>query len=160
MRSDLVITFNDGTPLSTAEFRGHVAILAVLKLNTCHAGQSMQLIDQVFRELRERGVRSVGCIVDLEPGQKIPEFPASPGTPIGTAPRRRVADYLGLPMSGFRLPQFVVLDHVGRPRRRCVLQGMTFIELVQSLRTPVEELLDELSTDAVQVFPQNRGVAK
>jgi hypothetical protein len=103
----------------------------------------MELIDEVFQQLHVKGVRSLGCVVDLELGQLIPEFPLSPNTPIGAASRRSVADYLAIPMSGFRLPQFLLLDRSGCRRRRCVAAGETFPELIQSLVRPVEELLND-----------------
>lgn len=141
---DLVITFNNSETIKVSAFKGRLLLIAVTKLATCHAGWSVELIDEVVRLFDPLQVASVGCCTDCEPGQLIPDFPGRL-TPVGWSPRPQVAQFLSLPISGFHLPKFVVVDCDGSPWIY-VAQGSTGVEFVANFRSFVQKVMDHPPT--------------
>jgi hypothetical protein len=52
-------------------------------------------------------------------------------------------EFLKTPMSGFHLPQFVIIDQAGVQRQRCIPCGDDYWEVMKNLRFPIEALVDE-----------------
>lgn len=148
---NLVISPMEGQPFSISEFAGRVCVIAFISKAACHTGPSLELVDQLLLEIGPKQFMSAACIVDLDRDERIREY--SPFLiPIGAAPRRQVADYLNVSMSGFALPQFLLLDRNGKHRYLlCVPQGDDFWEMVDGLRKMVDILLEEKAvvTDGV-----------
>ena len=136
MKSDLRVRFSSGEDVRIKSFVGKVLLLAVIKLNTCHAGWAVELIDEVSRLFEEDDVMALGCCTDFEEGEVIPNF-AGRTTPIGWAPRRQVADFLNVSMSGFRVPRYLVVDRDGRVHNY-IPSGTTGEEFVTHMRDFVE----------------------
>ena len=151
MDKDLVLTPREGESFALSTFRGRITVAAFLSKAACHTGLALELVDQVLLEIGPSNLMSVGCIVDLEHQEKLREY-APFLIPIGAAPRRQVADFLNVPMSGFSLPQFLLLDRTGKQRfLLSVPRGDDFWEMGKSLRQLVDLLLAEksLASEAV-----------
>ncbi len=141
--TDLVITSRAGETLALSTLRGKVAIVAFISKAACHTGPVMEIIDQLWLEIGASQFAAVGCVVDLERGEQFREYGPFM-VPLGAAPRRAVADYLKVSMSGFGVPQFILLDRSGKQRFLLgVPRGDEFLEMVDNIRKLVDLLLDE-----------------
>jgi len=154
MEKDLIISPREGKPFTISEFIGRVTVIAFISKAACHTGRSLELVDQLLLEIGPTHIMSAGCIVDLERDEKLREY-APFLIPIGAAPRRLVADFLNVPMSGFALPQFLLLDRNGKHRfLLCVPQGDDFWEMVNGLRKMVDIVLAEKAVEHPAVAEQ------
>lgn len=105
------VNLPDGSQVNTSSFTGKVLMVAIIKLNTCHAGWAIELIDEMVKFYNRADVVGLGCCVDRVEGDTIWQFPR---TPVGWARRREIAELLDVPMSGFHLPKYLVFDRHGR----------------------------------------------
>lgn len=154
MERDLIISPREGQPFAVSEFLGKVVVVAFIGKAACHTGPALELVDQLLLEIGPTHFMSAGCIVDLERDEKIREY-APFLVPIGATPRRQVADFLNVPISGFALPQFLLRDRNGKHRfLLCSPQGDDFWEMVNGLRKMVDILLAEKSVEKSVVSEQ------
>ena len=154
MQKELIISPREGTPFAISEYLGKVVVIAFIGKAACLTGPSLELVDQLLLEIGPTQFMSAGCIVDLERDEAVREY--SPFLiPIGATPRRQVAEFLNVSMSGFALPQFLLLDRTGKHRYLlCVPQGNDFWEMVDGLRKMVDMLLAEKVVAPVAVAEQ------
>lgn len=139
---DLVIATREGAPLTVSQFRGRVVVIAFLSRANCQTGPSLEVLTGLQFDIGERDLATVVCVVDLEHGERVPDF--SPFTmPTGAVPRRQVAEFMGVPMSGFHLPQFLILDRQSRHRLTCVPSRQRSPEAIVNMRLFIERLVEE-----------------
>jgi hypothetical protein len=143
MQKELTISPREGTPFAISEYLGKVVVIAFISKAACLTGPSLELVDQLLLEIGPTQFMSVACIVDLERDEAVREY--SPFLiPIGATPRRQVAEFLNVSMSGFPLPQFLLMDRTGKHRYLlCVPQGNDFWEMVDGVKKMVDMLLAE-----------------
>jgi len=129
-----------------------VVVLAAVKTFTCHIGYAVQTVDKVAADFQGRGVVSLCCLVDLNPGEEIPTVSTFfPNVRVGAADRRDVANFLGISMSGFRLPQYAIIDRQGGVHHPICPRGDTLEEWVQCFATPILALdSSSAETDRLQ----------
>lgn len=140
---DLLIKTIDGKEIAVSSLRGRMVVLAFISKAACHTGHSLELIDGIMLDIGPSHLRSIACIVDLERGE-IPRGDFSLfKCDVGYASRRSVADFLRLPMSGFYLPQMLVIDAEGRQRLLCVPRGDDYFEAVANFRESIEHIVHE-----------------
>ncbi len=141
-KSDLVITLRGGHEVSVNQFRGFVVVVGFVSKAACHTGPSMEVLDEIFLDVGPSVIRCFACIVDQDPGEPVREY--SPfAIQIGAAPRRAVAQFLRVSMSGFYLPQFLVIDRQGKQRHRAIACGEEFGEIVRNFRLPIDQIVAE-----------------
>jgi peroxiredoxin len=143
MRRDLTLAMRHGETFQVSTLRGKPLVIAFFSKAACHTGQTLELLDQIYLEIGPTRVHCIGCVVDLERDEPLREYyPFS--VPIGAASRRSVADFLNASMSGFGLPQFLVVDREGRQRFVCTLpRGEEYWEFVDNLKQPIEAVVNE-----------------
>jgi len=140
---DLLITTQAGETVSVGTLKGKVVVIAFISHASCHTGHALELIDGIMLENGSSHVSAIGCIVDLARGETIKGDFTLFQAIVGAAPRRQVAEFLNLSMSGFYLPQFLVLDSTGRQRLLCTTRGGDYWEAVHNFRESIQYILDE-----------------
>lgn len=150
---DLILRSRGGETMSLSSQRGRVALVAFIGKSACHTGPCLEIADQLFLELGASHFTSFGCIVDLMPGEELREYLPFV-IPVSWSPRRLVTDFLKLPVSGFTLPKFAVIDRQGDLRH--LLEGPPGYDLwrmVTDFRQIIEPIIAEPSegTKEIQV---------
>jgi hypothetical protein len=108
---DLAIELWNGNYVRLGDFVGHVVLAAFLNRPGCDAPYFLYLLDTLNTEYRDKGFRAIAGLLDLQADEAVPLVTYQ--YPIGRASRRRLANILGLSMSGFHLPKLVFLDRNG-----------------------------------------------
>jgi hypothetical protein len=142
-RPNLLIPTLAGAAISVNDLRGQIIVLAFINEATCHTGQTLELIDGIMLQVGPRLLRSIGCIVDLYDGERPRDNFSAFTCDVGWASRRQVAEFLKVSMSGFHLPQLLVIDASGRHRLRCIPHGVDYEEAVVNLRESIEHIVEE-----------------
>lgn len=140
---DLIITTQVGETVSIDALRGKIIVIAFISHASCHTGHALELIDGIMLENGSSQISAIGCIVDLPRGESLKGDFSLFQAIVGAAPRRKVAEFLNLSMSGFYLPQFLVLDGTGRQRLLCTTRGSDYWEAVHNFRESIQHILDE-----------------
>jgi len=147
--ADLTITTRAGEHIRISELRGKVVILAFISKAACHTTYALELLDLIVLEIGLTHVAGFACVVDLERNETLREY--APFTiPVAEARRREIAEYIGVSMAGFPLPQFLVIDRQGRHRLLLLPRGEDFWETVNNFRMPIEAILDEPIAEPAQ----------
>ena len=134
----------NGANISVKSLHGFVVVIGFVNKTACSTGGTLEVLDEIYLDVGPSRIRCFGCIVDLELGEPIPQW--SPfAIPIGAASRRSVAEFLGVQMSGFYLPQFVIIDKNGTHRLRCIACGDDWWDVINNLRFPIDAIVDEVS---------------
>lgn len=139
---DLIIRTTDNATISVRDLLGFVVVIGFVGKGGCDTGPTLEVLNEIYLDVGPSHIRCLGCIVDLERGEPLKPF--SPFViPIGAASRRSAAEFLRTPMSGFHLPQFVIIDRRGALRLRCIPCGDDYWEVIKNLRFPVDTIVDE-----------------
>lgn len=139
---DLTIRTTDNATISVRDLLGFVVVVGFVGKAACYTGPTLEVLNEIYLDVGPSHIRCLGCIVDLERGEPLQPF--SPfAIPIGAASRRSVAEFLQTPMSGFHLPQFVIIDRRGIQRMRSIPCGDDYWEVIKNLRFSVDPIVDE-----------------
>jgi hypothetical protein len=142
-KPDLILRTIEDVQISIESLKGFVVVIAFLSKAACHTGPTLEILDEIYLDIGHTKVRCLGCIVDLESDEDLREYHPF-AIPIGAASRRAVADFLNVPISGFYLPQFVIIDKDGKHRLRCLPSGDDFWQAIKNLRFPVDTVINEI----------------
>jgi hypothetical protein len=110
--ADFAVELAGGKQIQLRDYAGNILLVAFLKRADCACEYLAHILERLLSEYGHLGFQPIGCLIDLLPGEPVPEFRFK--YPIGARPRRVVSELLNIPMSGFHIPQILFMDRYGR----------------------------------------------
>jgi peroxiredoxin len=138
MMSDVVT----GSAIELSHYRGNVVVVAFMVTTCTHCQAVSRELEQLYSELKDRGLRIIGCVFNSEGDPLAFSRKQRLLYPVGSIPRPIVEQFLGIP-SGVRIgtPQLAFVDRKGMIRAQSAVQGSPLLQSPEVLRSLVTSLL-------------------